>query len=165
VPYGISGGGRSAEDAFIQATGADPTPRAALGDAVLEGHSVEIKKASSSTLNQVRAVKYIPLVVYSEPDDQWYVVPAHVVVALVSRKNRGQHTENAFESATLSTKSLTNYKVGGPGDLREATLRAIAESALYSPLEEAMREILQSSKELASRSTSDVREKLRELGI
>ncbi len=74
--FGISHGGRSAEDLFISLTGAQRVDKAALGDAVLEGRHVEVKHASSSTLNQVRAVKYIPLVVYHSPSTAWYVVPA-----------------------------------------------------------------------------------------
>ena len=70
------------------------TPKTGLGDAELGGAFVEVKKATAATLNQVRAVKYIPLVAYHEPTDTWYVVPAHVIVCLVASKGRGQHTEN-----------------------------------------------------------------------
>ena len=110
--FGLSGGGRSAEDLFRQLAGAVPAGRAAQGDALLQGHPVEIKRATSDTLNQVRAVKYLPIVVHFAPADEWYVVPAHVVVAAVSRKRRGQHTENPFESATLSLRNLRDWKVG-----------------------------------------------------
>jgi len=48
------------------------------------------------------------------PTDEWYVVPAHVVVAEVSQKRRGQHTENPFESATLSLNILRPWKVEDP---------------------------------------------------
>ena len=73
-----------------------------------------MKRATSLTLNQVRAVKYLPLVVHYAPTDEWYVVPAHVVVAEVSQKRRGQHTENPFESATLSLNILRPWKVEDP---------------------------------------------------
>lgn len=56
--FGISGGGRSAEDMFRQMTGAIPARAAADGDALLEGHPVEVKRATTATLNQVRALKY-----------------------------------------------------------------------------------------------------------
>ncbi len=64
--YGISGGGRSAEAMFRELTGAEPSAEAAKGDATLEGYQVEVKRATSNTVNQVRAVKYIPVVVYDE---------------------------------------------------------------------------------------------------
>jgi hypothetical protein len=109
--FGISYGGRSAEDLFISLTGAERVAKAALGDAVLEGRHIEIKRASSSTLNQVRAVKYLTLVVHYSPTNAWYVVPAHVVVLMVSRRFRGQHTENPFESATLNLNNLVAYRL------------------------------------------------------
>ncbi len=163
--FGISGGGRSAEELFRQMTGAAPAERAAQGDAVLEGHSVEIKRATSVTLNQVRAVKYLPIVVHFAPADEWYVVPAHVVVAAVSQKRRGQHTENPFESATLSLKNLSPWKVADPRRLRAATLEAIAESDRYPELRAAMEEVLRESRGLADASLERVRDLLHRLGL
>jgi hypothetical protein len=93
---GISGSGREAEDRFLELTGAERAPEAALGDAVVDGNVVEIKRATSTTLNQVRAVKFIVLVVYycpNEVDPCWYVVPAHWVVAVVARKSRERVAE------------------------------------------------------------------------
>jgi hypothetical protein len=163
--FGISGGGRSAEEAFLALTGAQPSPTAAMGDAVLKGHPIEIKRASSNTLNQVRAVKYITLVVYYSPTDDWYVVPAHVVVAAVSVKSRGQHTENPFESSTLSVGNLHPYKLDDSSQLRQATLDAIAKSAKFPALKEAMDEVLLQSKGLAASSLQHVRQLLRNLGL
>ena len=147
--FGISHGGDNAEVKFIALTGADKSIAAAQGDAVLDGHPIEVKQATKNTLNQVRAVKYIPLVVLYVPTEQWYVVPAHVVVAAVSQKRRGQHTENPFESATLNVNSLGAYRVDDPAQLRERTLAAVLESAKYPELRDLMREILQESKDLA----------------
>lgn len=165
--FGISGGGRSAEELFRQMTGASPAERAAQGDALLEGHPVEIKRATSvrRALNQVRAVKYIPIVVHYAPSDEWYVVPAHVVVAAVSQKPRGQHTENPFESATLSLKNLGAWKVEDAGRLRAATLEAIEESDRYPELRDAMHEVLRESRDLADSSLERVRGLLRRLGL
>lgn len=163
--FGISGGGRSAEDLFRQITGAAPAASAAQGDALLEGHPVEVKRATSVTLNQVRAVKYLPIVVHFTPTDEWYVVPAHVVVAAVSQKRRGQHTENPFESATLSLKNLQPWKVGDPYRLREATLEAIAASDRYPELRAAMEGVLRESRGLADASLERVRELLHQLGL
>ncbi len=115
-----------------------------------------MKKATATTLNQVRAVKYIPLVALHEPTDTWYVVPAHAVVCLVSSKGRGQHTENPFESATLNITSLGKYRIASDGALKQATLDAIVEAKKYPELKKAMEAVLKDSKDLAARSISDV---------
>jgi len=143
--FGISGSGRPAEDLFIAATGAVEAPSASVGDALLEGHPVEVKWATRNTLNQVRPVKYIALVAYYEPTATWYVIPAHVVVAEASRKGRGQHTENPFESCTLSLARLGRYRLESPADLRSRTLDAIAESGAYVDLQAEMRWVLEQS--------------------
>lgn len=165
MAFGISGGGRKAEELYRAVTGADPAPRAADGDAVLEGNLVEVKQATKVTLNQVRAVKYIPLVVYFVPDDQWYVIPPHVVVAAVSQKRRGQHTENPFESATLNVNNLDAHRVDDPANLRQATLDAIESSARYPELRDAMAQVLRVSKDLAEQSLERVRALLHDLGL
>ena len=168
--FGISAGGRRAEQKYRALTGANPAPKASAGDAVLDGHLVEIKTASKSTLNQVRAVKYIPLIVYFEPDNElvgsseWYVVPAHVIVAAVSQKSRGQHTENPFESATMNINNLQKYRVR-EADLRQATLDAIESSARFPQLQEAMQQVLRDSREVAARSLERVRTLLHEIEL
>lgn len=132
--------------------------------AILEGHPIEIKRATSNTLNQVRAVKYIPIAALFVPADQWFVIPAHVIVVEASRKRRGQHTENPFESATLSLGRLGHYSVD-PGELRERTLHAIEESARYSGLRDAMESILRGSRALADKSVADVTALIADLGL
>jgi hypothetical protein len=161
--FGISGRGRKAEELFRQITGAVPAARAAQGDALLEDHPVEVKRAKGATINQVRAVKYLPLAVLNERAE-WYVVPAHVVVAWVSQKRRGQHTEIPFESATLSLKNLEAWKVEDP-DLREATIEAIAASARYPELRSAMEDVLREARDLADASIDRVRDLLHRLGL
>ncbi len=163
--YGISGGGRSAEDLFVAATGALKAPSASLGDAILDGHPVEIKRATSNTLNQVRPVKYITLVAYHEPSSTWYVIPAHVVVAEASRKGRGQHTENPFESCTLTLARLDRYRLRDSTQLRFRTLEAIAESGRYPDLEADMHWVLAESRRLAVTSVERVSATLARLGI
>lgn len=163
--FGISGGGHSAEELFRQMTGASPAEGAARGDALLDGHPVEVKRATSVTLNQIRALKYLPIVAHYAPTDDWYVVPAHVVVARVSQKRRGQHTENPFESATLSLKNLHAWKVEDPSHLREATLEAIAASDEYPELRSAMEDVLRESRGLADASLERVRDLLYQLGL
>lgn len=132
--YGISGGGREAEERFLSLTGASKVAVSSKGDALLDGHLVEVKQATKNTLNQVRAVKYLPLVVYYRPADEWYVIPAHEVVRRIAAKSRGQHSEIAFECATLSLASLGEFKVDDPGELRAHTLMAVAASAEFPEL-------------------------------
>jgi hypothetical protein len=158
--FGISSGGRSAEALFRQLTGAREAPTAALGDAVLvdsQGHPhlVEVKNATKVTVNQVRAVKYLPVVVYHEPTG-WYVVPAHGVIALVATKTRGQHTENPFESATLNVNQLGHFRVPIEADLNAATLAAITEADRYPELREVMAWVLKESRSLARESRDKV---------
>jgi hypothetical protein len=153
---GISHGGKFAEERFRELTGASKAARSGDGDAILNGIPVEVKNATKATLNQVRAVKYIPLVAYYEPADTWYVVPAHVIVCLVSTKVRGQHTENPFESATLNIFALSKYRVASEKNVKQATLAAIAASNTYPDLKRAMERVLRDSKELAAKSVRDV---------
>jgi hypothetical protein len=162
---GISAGGADAEAMFVAATGATKTERAALGDAVLDGHFVEVKQARSPTLNQVRAVKYIVLVAFFVPDGQWYVVPANEIVRQCARKGRGQHTENPFESATMSLKNLSGYKIANVNELKPKVLEAVAEAETYPELGDLMRQVLVDSKDVAKRSTEAVREALGRLGL
>lgn len=102
-------------------------------------------------------MKYIPLIVYSSARDEWYVVAADEVVRLVSRKARGQHTENPFESATLSVKSLASFRVDGLDALRAETLRAIVKADKRPDVRAAMVDVLGESKALAKDSLEKVR--------
>ena len=164
----ISGSGRDAETRFLELTGAERTSQAARGDAVVDGNFVEIKRATKTTLNQVRAVKYIVLIAYYCPDGAapcWYVVPAYRVVALVARKIRGQHTENPFESATLSIRDLADYRVDDEVQLRTQVLAAVRDSARYADLQAEMTRILRESRSLASDSRERVSAVLRHHGL
>lgn len=162
---GISGSGADAEAQFLLLTGASPTTQAALGDAILDGHYVEVKKASSPTLNQVRAVKYITLVAYAARADRWYVVPASDVVRLCAQKTRGQHTENPFESATLNLNHLETFAVSDPAELAERVRAAISMAAEYPELKHLMESVLDESKDLAVRSIEQVRMQLKAYGL
>lgn len=131
----------------------------------MNGQDIEIKTATKSTLNQVRAVKYLPLVAYFIPTASWYVVPAHEVVRLVSRKARGQHTENPFESATLNLTQLSAFHVEGDGELLPAVHAAIASASRYPSLKAAMFEIRRKSSVLAQESRDAVLGVLEGLGL
>ena len=158
---GISGAGDSAEEQFFYYTSARKPDRAAEGDAVIDGRIVEIKQASSVTINQVRAVKYIPLVVLDTRRNRWFVVPPDDVVRLVSRKKRGQHTENPFESATLSVNNIGQHEIGDPTELHAAVLAAAAKGDKWPELRSAMVDVKQQAVDLATDSLARVREILR----
>ncbi len=165
---GISRAGTTSEERFIELTGATRAPKAALGDACLDGRYVEVKKATSTTINQVRAVKYLPLVIHRpanfdlEVPERWWVVPAHDVVRLIHAKNgRGQHTENAYESATLSTKHLADeHEVDAPKNLNARVIRAIRESDEHAQTRRAMEKIRDDAVALAHRAHDEVRQAL-----
>jgi hypothetical protein len=163
--YGISHGGRAAEREFMSLTGAVLAPQASIGDVLFEGYPIEVKRATSNTLNQVRAVKYIPLAALDVRTHTWYVVPAHVIVAQVARKTRGQHTENPFESATLSLANLKHYKVEDSEELPMRTLDAIDQSSQYPKLKAAMQQALADSRALADEHLNRVRQVLAEAGL
>ena len=152
---GISKSGKSAEESFRKITGASKSPKSSIGDAILCGYAIEVKKASSNTINQVRAVKWIPLVVRDDKHDEWYVIPAPDVVELVSQKTRGQHTENPFESATLSVAKIERFRVE-KSELKNCVLRAVARGKKFSVLRKATEKVLSDSKKLAKVSKSEV---------
>lgn len=160
---GISKEGAAAQARFCALTGACDPDSAAAGDAKFEGRHVEVKRASSTTINQVRAVKYIPMIVL-EKDTTWYVVPAHRIVALLASRPRGQHTENVFESATLSTRKIQEYRVEEK-DLKTAVRAAIAAADGYPKLKEVMARVLANCRELAMESRAEVMAILTELRI
>lgn len=153
---GISNTGEQVETEFRRLTGASRPTRAAHGDAVINGWNIEVKKASANTLNQVRAVKFIPLVAKDTRDGSWYVISAPEVVRLVASKERGQHTENPFESSTLSLASLSRFRVS-EANLLDAVTAAIDESERARELHSTMTQILSESKALAAESLRRVR--------
>jgi hypothetical protein len=153
---GISRTGNETEEMYFSATGATKVAEARLGDALLEGNYIEIKKASSNTLNQIRAVKYITVVARDVRDESWYVIPAYEITRQVQAKPRCQHCECAFETSTLSLGNLTDFKIAGPALLREKTLEAIAVSAQYPELEQLMKETLTACRATADRYRAEV---------
>lgn len=161
---GISRGGKVAERLFLEITGAEPAPRASDGDALLEGNLVELKQASTNTLNQVRPLKYLPLVVYHTARKCWYVVPAHELVRLATDKPRGHHNECAYECAQFNLSRLAEFEVDA-ADLRERTLRAVEESAAYPALRDEMERVLAVAREMAVEAREHVRAKLSQLGL
>lgn len=153
---GISKTGNKAEDLFRSLTSSLKPGEARLGDAIKNGNYAEVKKVSGDTLNQVRAVKYTTLVAYDAENDAWYVVAACDVVALIAGKERGQHTENPFESATLSLRNLGPFKVSS-ADLSTAWAAAVVKSDGKPLLKQKMKDVLQECKDLSTAHKNAVR--------
>jgi hypothetical protein len=149
MTIGISNSGAETENRFRFITGASPVPSSlkAKGDAVIAGRYIEIKHAGSNTLNQIRALKWSPLVVLHAPTNQWYVVPAHVLPVLVAAKKRGQHTENPLESATLSVSTLQPYRVK-EDEMLTTILNSFEEDEKHTEMKEALSSFLLEIQEL-----------------
>lgn len=149
----ISSAGKETEELFCNITGAIKSTKPSLGDVLLDEVYIEIKKTSTGSVNQVRAVKYLPLVVYSSKQKCWYVVPADVVVQVVSTKSRGQHTENPFECASISLKSVERFKVENQEDLalaakaaHERATQAVKVKGLMSQMLHTIRKVAETTK-------------------
>jgi len=161
---GISRSGKDAEDRFIVLTGAKATTSKARGDAVLDGREVEVKRVKKTTINQVRPLKYLPLVLYQWTTDRWFVIPAHRIVLDTARKTRGQHTEIAFESVDFSLKSYEAFECS-PEDLRSTVLARAEEADQYPKLKEAMESLLAELQTTARSHREKVATILREYGL
>ena len=160
---GISKEGEKVEQAFRDFTGARKPERRVDGDAILDDTFIEVKKVSSRTVNQVRAVRFIPLVCCKvEPTRQWYVVAAHEVVRLVAAKERGQHTANPFESTTLSLGKLGSSV--SDEDLLSRVRQAINDDKNCPKLEAEMKQVRAKCEKLAKLSLKRVRAILKKPG-
>lgn len=145
---GITRLGRHTEQEFCKLTGATKTARQSLGDAILEGHIVEIKKSGCGVINQVRPAKFLTLVVFHQPENAWYVVPAHEVVKLILAQRRGQHTENAFECAMLNVKQLSQFKIESIQDLKKKVISAAISSKQFENIKHDLLMMLSSTRNL-----------------
>jgi hypothetical protein len=148
VRQAIRNEGADAERAFLslvaQARDSDSAKR---GDAIISvdgaDHYVEIKYVTSNTVNQVRAIKFIPLIIYSPQEARrWAVLPAQEVVRLVLHKDRGQHTEIALECANMTLTGVPmKFRYNDEG-LSGAVHAAIRGARKYSLLAAALPELL-----------------------
>jgi hypothetical protein len=124
----ISGAGNKAEEKCLKLLKAKPmfteVKRASgkckpLGDIQFiyknASHYVEVKQCTSKesknktrigTINQIRPMKFIPLVVWDPSVDSWYVVPASKQIEMALDKLRGQHNELAWECTNISIKQI-----------------------------------------------------------
>ena len=151
----ISREGDKAEELFLQLVSASRrSSSAAMGDAVVtvdgKDVSIEVKKCSSDrgigTINQVRAIKFIPLVVYNPAIDRWYVVPATELVRFATQKSRGQHTEIPYESMNIGLGNIGDWECD-PRELGGRLIEAVRFDRANERLKAAMSELLQGIKE------------------
>jgi hypothetical protein len=153
--------GDEAEEAFLaRVPGSRKATRAKDGDVEVfvddKPALLEIKKCHSEsggrgTLNQVRAIKFIPMVVYNPALGEWFVVPAVELVRMASSKARGQHTELSFESMNLSLSAVAQFKVHG-ANLAYAVHQAVRFDRENLVIGAAMTELLASLRFQAEKS-------------
>ena len=98
--HGITKSGKKAENLLIEAIPDVKENKGAAkeGDVIFESASLDLKffvEVKKNAWNQVRPMKYIPVVGYVEATGEWYVVPADVLMGWSSTR-MGQHTPNPF---------------------------------------------------------------------
>jgi hypothetical protein len=86
-------------------------------------YHVDVKDCQSSSVNQVRAIRYQTLVIYNE--GVWYVIPPQEVVRLVAQRSRGQHTEIPFECANISLTQIQSVYRCSDSQLAERVYASI----------------------------------------
>ena len=109
----ISHAGSSTENLFAKLTGFSPTSKSNDGDFIYKGSSIEVKKVTlntktrNGTINQIRALKNLVLVIHISNRRKWIVLDSREVFSLVtSMKKRGQHCESPFECCNISIANL-----------------------------------------------------------
>ena len=103
-------------------------------------HYVDIKQCQSNTINQVRAIKFIPLIIFN--GEGWYVIPPIDLVKIVALKSRGQHTEIPFECASLSIDHLDERFRCNSRELYKRVLIAFDQSKNNMDMKEVMDNLL-----------------------
>lgn len=87
----------------------------AIGDGIFIGNNssfvyevktTEAQSTSNVSLNQVRAIKCIALIVYFKTLQKWAVLSPIEVLEFAIEKNRGQHNEISLECAAISTSKI-----------------------------------------------------------
>lgn len=156
---GIRHDSDEAEEKFREIVDAKPTDDSKKGDSIVMCSKgpcyVEVKKCAaeagkSGTINQIRAIKFIPLVVHNPITKEWFVVSPTEVVRLVLSKSRGQHTEIPFESANLSLSNVKGFGCSG-ADLKRRVKIVCEEALCDSPVRKIMRNIKDELVSLKSR--------------
>jgi hypothetical protein len=120
----ISDAGDSAEQLFDKlVTSSRKTDNSAKGDRIVtvdgEDYYVEIKKCGAllskrGTINQIRPIKYIPLVIWASGRSCWFIFSPEKLIEIALEKKRGQHNEVSFECINLTLRvhnnGLTEFK-------------------------------------------------------
>ena len=133
---GIKKRGRRAKTRFIELTGAVAGPSGIDRDLFLDDHRVAVRLASAM-VNQIRAVRYLPLAVWEEDADRWYVLSADQVIELVVGR-AGQHGSNPLENQKRALSRIKQFQIDSDQDLRNEMLAAIERAARWQTLRRAM---------------------------
>lgn len=140
----IKNGGDEAVAGFIALTGGEEIPAhhktgdASIGDPPIV---VEIKEAGRGTANQVRADRYLVLVVRSNGD--WFVIPPNKVIEMLQDR-ASQHGGSPFANTTISVRQMKTGKISGAilrykvsaEDLKQAIVAAADEGNRHTNLKE-----------------------------
>lgn len=160
--------GEEAEQRFDDLVTSSGQPLdAKLGDRTVrigaDTHHIEIKRCrapadKSGTINQVRAIKFIPMAIWAPVRDVWYVISPGDLVRMAASKSRGQHTEIPFECMNLSLPAATSRSAEhwlkfqcADEDLEEAVNDAILAGSREANLKAAMSDLLAELKGLRSK--------------
>jgi len=140
-----------AESAFLKLVpGSRCSNNCRLGDVIVPvdgtDHYVEIKHCDSKgeSINQVRAIKFIPCVIFAPRRACWYILSADQLVRLAASKARGQHTELAFECMlfTLNSLASTSFSKATDAELDDTLRVAIRCGVSATGLRELMTALL-----------------------
>ena len=143
--------GNEAEERFLKLVADARTgDQAKKGDAIVtvDGADsyVEIKQCQSSggTINQVRAIKYIPCVIWAPSFGGWFILSPDQLVELALHKKRGQHTEISFECINFGLRSIPEslHTTCKDEKLSEMVHMAIRRGRRHPRLQMAMRDLL-----------------------
>lgn len=105
--YGITKSGKKTEALLVELV---PKLRknegaAKKGDVIFENTNLSLDffaEVKKNAWNQVRPMKYIPVIGHVEETGEWYVVPADILMEWSSTR-MGQHTPNPFVCIGLGT--------------------------------------------------------------
>ena len=161
-PVAIRNEGNKAEQRFLDLVeDSRKSDEAKSGDAIVRvdgtDEYVEIKKCSTSTVNQIRAIKYICCAVWASDSDCWCVIPPHELVELAANKNRGQHNEIAFECMNLGLSNLLKKYRTSNNNLSSAIHEAIRKGREFNQLPSAMNGLLRDIRELKKKHVDKVK--------
>ena len=130
----ITGANKEAEDIFLKVVSRSlKASRESKGpkhdiritmdnDAVF---TIDVRMSTTGILNQVRAIRYVPMAVYNPEEEysyRWTVIPPHLLVVEAASKRRGQHNEIPFECCSLN---IRGFGACGEDELEYRVVQAI----------------------------------------